>query len=70
MIGTYLVAFVNAVLAMAITFGLNLSQNEVGAIIGTVNAGLLFVTAIAHWYSNRKTSTITPPVAAPPRSNL
>jgi hypothetical protein len=50
-LGAAMVAFVNAMLALVVSFGLDLSAQQQASIQGAVNALVLLVIAGSHLYS-------------------
>ena len=70
MFAAYIVGFVNAVMALLIAFSIVLTQTQMGAVDGVVNAFVLLVTATYHVWSTKKASAIVPPSIAASRSTI
>ncbi|HJR05016.1 MAG TPA: hypothetical protein VKA83_25465, partial [Methylomirabilota bacterium] len=58
----YAMGFVNALMALLFSFGVNITDDQRSAIVGLVNAGLVLVAHVA--YSHAKTTK--PVIPAPP----
>ena len=56
---TAVIAFINSVSALAISFGLNLSAEQLAEIQTTTNALMLLLVSIGHLITARKVESVT-----------